>query len=417
MRNSPVCMPNAERTTMRDRLISFDEALRIIDELVPHLASGAEAVSVNNALGRRLAEDAIAALDVPPFDRAAVDGYALPDVSRNEYRIAGTLAAGSAWDRRLGDDECVKIMTGAPLPEGAAAVAMIEEVTESGGIIAVEPEKLKDKTNFSPRGEDLKAGAAVMKKGAQLGASAIGLLVSCGVGDVKVFPRIRSAIISTGAEIAGNIAQISHGKIMNSNGPMLAALCRENGIEVECEISVGDGAAETESAIEAAIEKSDLVLLSGGVSAGEFDCVPDALTNLGFEIRFRRVAVKPGKPATFATAGNKVAFGLPGNPVAVFLMFHLMALRAAAKMQGAHSRPQIVRTGIGRDLTRASAGRSEFVPAYSGGNGYFYPLEYHGSAHLAAAVSADGFIFIPAGVTHIAAGSDVQVYFFGGGTK
>ncbi len=399
---------------MSKSMIPLEKALLIIDEFTPLLPSKADTVAAKNALGRRLAEDAVSALDVPPFDRSAVDGYALPDVSEIEYKIAGTLSAGNAWNERLVKGECLKIMTGAPVPEGAAAVVMLEDVSEKDGAVSVEQSKIGLKSNISPRGEDVKSGGIVLKKGAKIDAAAIGLLVSCGIGEVKVFPEIATAIISTGAEIVREVSEISPGKIMNSNGPMLAALCAENGLRLAGEAAVGDGVAETEGAIRSALDVADLVLLSGGVSAGEFDCVPEALTNAGFDIHFRKVAVKPGKPAVFATSGNKVAFGLPGNPVAVYLMFHMMALRAAARMHGAARRQRIVTTGIGRDLTRKSAARAEFVPASGGDNGYFYPLEYHGSAHLAAAVSAGGFIFFPAGATHIAAGSDVRVYFFGG---
>lgn len=402
---------------MSNRMIPFEEALRIIDESVYPLDLIAETLAVKRVLGRRLAEDAISTLDVPLFNRSAVDGFALPDNLGGDYEIIGTLPAGRAWVRPLEKGECLKIMTGAPVPDGAAMIVMLEDVLATGSTITVDPSKLNDKINISPSGEDLQAGGVALKKGAQIGAAEIGLLISCGVCEVKVYPKLRAAIVSTGAEIVSDVSKISPGKIMNSNGPMLTALCGENGLEVVSEITVGDGLAEAEASVKAALEASDVVLISGGVSAGEFDCVPDALSNLGLDIPFRRVAVKPGKPSTFATGDRKVVFGLPGNPVAVYLMFHLMVLRAAARMQGASLQLQIVTSAIGRDYTRSSAARAEFVPASGGANGYFYPAEYHGSAHLAAAVSADGFIFVPAGVSHIAAGSDVQICFFGGRKK
>jgi molybdopterin molybdotransferase len=193
---------------------------------------------------------------------------------------------------------------------------------------------------------------------------------------------------------------------MNTNGPMLAGLAGALGIDVVSETSVGDDRDATVAALAAAFEAAQIVVLSGGVSVGAFDFVTDALSDAGLTVHFTRVAVKPGKPMTYACGPGKVAFGLPGNPVSVYLMFHLFVLRAVARMMGARLPPREYPVLMGAGFRRRKVERVEYVPCRLNA-GAAEPLDYHGSAHLAALTSADGFFIVPKGVAAVAAGDRV----------
>ena len=393
-------------------MIPLEDALKLIDERTPLISRPPESVAVGDALGRTLAAPAISALDLPPFDKAAVDGYAIPKTEGGIYRLVGNVRAGQVCAAALGDDKCVKVMTGAPVPRGASAVVMLEKACEKNGIVKISKGDIGAR-NICSKSEDVKSGEIAIEAGITLDAVRIGHLTACGVTEVSAAPRVRAAIISTGDELVDDPHQIRQGKIMNSNGPMLAALCTENGLDVTLEARVRDAESETFRIIETALGVSDLVLLSGGVSAGDCDHVPDALTRAGLNIHFDRVAVKPGKPATFATGGGKAVIGLPGNPVAVYIMFHLMAMRAVARLiSAAHSSLTVSARFVG-DFARKSAGRAEFLPVSIRDDGKLTPIDYHGSAHLGAAARADGFAFIPAGVSAVSAGEPVRLYILG----
>jgi len=388
------------------KMIPLDEALRTLDETLPDVKLCSETVSVHSALGRVLIVDQTSHLDLPPFDKSAMDGYAiLADDERDEYRLLETVAAGQIATKRLQPGTTVKIMTGAAVPPGAGRVIMVEHTKQHGDVVKVL--KHRGSTNICWQAEDIRRGDMILSAGTILSAVDITNLIACGVTEIQVVRRVRLAIISTGSEIVDSPVLLEPGKIMNANGPLLAALAAQYGLVVASEEFVRDDRAATAQALRTALDQADVVVLSGGVSVGDFDFVIEALADVGLKLHFSRVAVKPGKPMTYASAPGKVVFGLPGNPVSVYLTFHLFVLRAVALMTGAAAGLREFSLGLATDYQRRRAERVEYVPCKLTCDGAVKPVEYHGSAHLYALTEADGFFIVPTGVTELRAGDTV----------
>lgn len=387
-------------------MIPLEQAFEILDDGLHDVRLPVESMPARGALGRHLAGDHHARLDLPPFDKSAMDGYAIPSGDeRSTYRLLETVAAGQVGRRALEVGTAVKVMTGAPVPPGTGRVVMQERTEEADGIVKIL--EIDGPANICRQAEDVRTGDLILSGGARLGPLEIANLVSCGITDLTVHRRARAAVISTGDEIVDAVDLIAPGKIMNSNGPMLASLAESFGLEVALQDSVADDLAATVGVLRAALEKADIVMLSGGVSVGEFDFVERALEEIGLDAGFTRLAVKPGKPTVFAQEGSRVVFGFPGNPVSSFLMFHLFALRAVARMSSAAPLLREMRLRLGHDFERRKGRRLEFVPCTVGDNGTLSAVDYHGSGHLAAVLQADGFFQVPAGVRHVAADAEV----------
>jgi molybdopterin molybdotransferase len=361
---------------------------------------------VQEALGKILPTDQKSRLDLPPFDKSAMDGYAvLPGDQRNEYRLIETIAAGKLGTQKLAEGTTVKVMTGAAVPAGTGRVIMQEHTEEHGELVKVH--KHGGPSHVCKQAEDIKTGDVILKAGTRLGALEIANLISSGITTVEVSRQPRLSILSTGDEIVDDPAQIGPGKIMNSNGPMLAALARRHGLPVIGRRVLRDDEDATHRGIRAALEEADVAVLTGGVSVGQFDFVLDSLSEAGLRVRFSRLAVKPGKPTVFSWSDGKCAFGLPGNPVSAYLMFHLFVLRAAARMTGAAPPVREIRLRLSEDFSRRKLERLEFVPARLNQDGSVSAVEFHGSAHLAAVLQADGFFQSPIGVAKLKAGDEV----------
>jgi molybdopterin molybdotransferase len=386
--------------TKEKSMIALEEALGILDESLKGRRLDTESIPVREAAGRVLAEDQLSLLDLPPFNKSAMDGYAiLEGDERDEYRLLETVAAGYVESCKLSPGTTIKVMTGAPVPPGTGRVVMVEDTREEGGIVRV----LKRSTHrhICDKGEDLQAGQKIFSAGARLGALDVANLVGCGITRVPVYKALRVFIISTGDEIADSPGDLSPGRIMNVNGPLLSGLSAGYGLHVAGEASAPDTEAAIREALKKGLELSDVAILSGGISAGDFDFVPRVLQGLGFEIAFSRVAVKPGKPIVYAGGRDKLIFALPGNPVSVYLTFHLYVIRAARILWGSNAEPRRIMLPLKRDFSRRSPERCEFVPCRIDGDGRLEALKYHGSAHLAALGAADGFFIVPAGVSTI----------------
>ncbi|RPJ57916.1 MAG: molybdopterin molybdenumtransferase MoeA [Acidobacteria bacterium] len=389
-------------------MIPLEEAFRRLDIALENRSLPTQKVQVDQARGLFLAADVTSRLDLPPFDKSAVDGYALltGDYDREQYQLLETVAAGRPGKAELKAGTTVKVMTGAPLPAGAGRVVMLEDTIEQDGWVKVQ-RRTRD-ANLCRQAEDVRAGQVILTKGERLGALEIANLVGCGITEIDAVLPARVFIISTGDEIVDRPELIEPGKIMNSNGPLLSELAREHELPVVCEAWVPDDTSALKEMLHRAIQEADIVILSGGVSAGEYDYVPEVMKRLGITIHFDRLAVKPGKPTTFGTAPQSIVFALPGNPVAVYLMFKLMVLRAVARLSGAALTALQFRAPLLKDFRRGSGVRMEYVPARLTTEGTVERLEYHGSGHLTALMQADGFFVVPLGVTEIAAGERVQ---------
>jgi len=400
----------------RARMIPFEEALRRLDEACAGSLVPAEFLPLRAALGRTLRADQRARLDLPPFDKSAVDGYAVgddPAAPGAVYRVEGTTHAGDPPPGPLRPGAARKVMTGAPVPAGTARVVMREDVEAAGGSEGSEEDSVRilrasSGRNFCLRGEDLHAGDLVFVAGATIGPFELGNLISAGITEVEVSRPVRVALLSTGNEIVDDPAELGPARIMNSNGPMLAALAARHGLEAVVTGRVPDDLRATRSALELAGAESDLVVVSGGVSEGDSDHVAAALGQLRAEFLFTRVAVKPGKPATLALlpAGARV-LGLPGNPVSAWLMFHLLALRIVAHLTGSPVERRTFRLPLRAGFRRRAAERLEFVPARLDADGAVLPVSYHGSAHLSALATADGFFQVPVGTRELPEGAEV----------
>jgi molybdopterin molybdotransferase len=387
-------------------MIPLEKAIALLDETLMGFRLPTETLPVQEALGKVVRNDQKSRLDLPPFDKSAMDGYAvLPGDEREEYRLIETIAAGKLGTQKLTEGTTVKVMTGAAVPAGAGRVIMQEHTEEHGDRVRVH--KHKGPTHICKQAEDIKTGDVILEAGTRLGALEIANLISSGITTVEVFRQPRLSIISTGDEIVDDPSQIGPGKIMNSNGPMLAALAKWHGLPVAGRRMLRDDEEATHRGIRAALEEADVVVLTGGVSVGQFDFVLDSLDEAGLQVRFSRLAVKPGKPTVFCWSDGKCAFGLPGNPVSAYLMFHLFVLRAAARMTGAQPPVREIRLRLRKDFSRRKLERLEFVPARLGEDGTVAVVEFHGSAHLAAVLSADGFFQSPIGVAKLNAGDEV----------
>ena len=388
-------------------MILVEEAFGIVDDTVLGGRLESETVAVSRALGRTITADQVSGIDLPPFNKSAMDGYAVTAGNeRDEYRVIEFVPAGCIGEKPLTVGTAVKVMTGAAVPENAGKVIMVEHVRREGDKIFVVSHS--NESNICQQGEDVRRGDVILRSPAVPGPLEIGNLISVGITQVPVFRRIRVGIISTGNEIVDEPEQLVPGRIMNVNGPMLEALCDEHGLEVVSNSIVPDDAAATKDAIGRLLEKSDMILVSGGVSVGDLDFVSEAMTQTKLTVHFSRVAVKPGKPMTFASKESQVVFGMPGNPVSVFVMFHLFVLRAIRLMRGLEPEIRHVEFEMGEDYQRRKVNRMTYLPCRITDQGRLEAVEYHGSAHLRSLLDSDGFFVVPKGIAKVSAGESVR---------
>ncbi len=403
-------------------MLPLDRALAQVDRAVAPLATAwpSEEIPAAEALGRVLAEAPVSQLDLPPFDKSAMDGFALlagdpgltaspefPDQPGPFYRVSEVVAAGSVARSDLVPGQAVRIMTGAPVPPGADRVVMQEHTELRGDQVRLL--RSGGAPNICPRGEDIRRGDPVAQAGQRLAAVDLANLSACGVQRVRVARRVRLAVISTGDEVVRDPADLAPGRILDANGPMLAALAHTWGLDLALETHAPDDEQTTQRVVADALARADLVALSGGVSAGAFDHVQAALRSCGLDIAFSRLAVKPGRPMTFAHGPAGLVFGLPGNPVPVYLMFHLFVLRAAATLQGTSWPVRRLRLPLARDFSRRKIDRLEYVPAHIDDQGRAQRVRAHGTAHLLAQGRSDGFFAVPRGVGALEAGTAVEL--------
>ena len=393
-------------------LIGIDEARRRVLEAVRPLA--AEQVPLGEALGRVLAEEVRSAVDVPPFDGSAMDGFAVSAGARGSLRVDGESRAGSPSDRQVGPETAVRISTGAQVPEGTGAVVPLEQAEEDGAG-NVEVGAPASGANIRRRGEDLRAGDPVMAAGDTLSPAALGVLASVGLSAAGCAARPAVAIVATGDELVEPGEPLGRGQIWSSNPPALAGQVALAGGVSERAGRVPDDAAETRRALEQAVDAADVVCVSGGVSVGPHDHVKGALAAIGAEESFWGVALRPGKPTWFGTApgaGRPVlVFGLPGNPVSAMVIFHLFVRPALRALQGADpDAPRgvaVLDEPVARHPRRAQAVRCRLRHAADGLHAA--PTGPQGSHMLTSMLAADALALVQAGDGALEAGERVQV--------
>jgi molybdopterin molybdotransferase len=347
-------------------MISVEEALEILLSNLPERK--VEQVPFQAALGRILAEKLIATSDVPPFHKSAVDGYAVISADvRNapiELRRIGESRAGGGIPGRLQPGETMAIMTGAPVPDGADAIQMIElckPATGGGQVSILKPVEAGD--NFAPRGHEAKAGDSVLEAGHRVGPAEIAVMATFGYTQVKVYRKPRVAIFATGDELV-EFNQIPRpDQIRNSNAYCLASQLKLMDLDADYLGIVRDDKDELRRQMLSGLER-DVLIITGGVSMGEYDFVHHVFRDLGLEILFNKVAIKPGKPTVFARREDKLIFGLPGNPISALITFECFVRPVLGRLCGVKS-PELPRMKgeLLADM-RQSPGRTAFMPAW-----------------------------------------------------
>jgi molybdopterin molybdotransferase len=362
-----------------------------------------------HALNRVLAEDVFADMDMPPFNKSAMDGYACRhrDLGR-ELKIIEEIPAGSVPNKIIGENQCARIMTGAMVPEGADFVLM-KEFAEKSGPDTIRCTKPSQHSNICYRAEDLREGDRILSKGTLLNPSHIAVLATFGIYWPLVFSIPAVAVISTGNELVEPDQVPREQQIRNSNGPQLMAQLEKMGISADYLGIVNDCEQDVYDSLHYALGKYDVILISGGVSVGDYDYVPAVLEKLGAVIQLHGLNVKPGKHLLFATLKGKAVFGLPGNPVSSFVQFELLVRQFLLKKMGCEKNSTELNVPMAVNYYRQKAENLLFVPVSFTDDGMVQPVEYHGSAHIHAYTMADGILEIPVGKNELMKGEFVHV--------
>lgn len=395
-------------------LLSYEKAREVIDSHIKPITR-IEPVALDNAVGRVLAENFVATMDIPPFNRAAMDGYAVK--SRDTFgagqfrprslKIAGSVHAGEKPTIRIKSGECLQISTGAMMPASTDAVMMVEDTEREADAVKVFKAVVPG-ANVGKRGEDIKRGVTILKEGAFLDAGKIGVLASHGLTDVQVYGKPVVAVLPTGEEVvpAGNA--LKPGQLYDINSHTISALVLDNGgTPVNIGIT-GDSVAELSATIKDAL-KNDLVVLSGGSSVGERDLLVDVIEGWG-EVLFHGLQVKPGKPTIFAVIEGKPLMGMPGYPTSCLLNSYLFLLPAVRKM--AHLPPR-KGASIDAKLSRrvpGSTGRRQFLTVKLVGDEAVPVFKESGA--ITSIADADGYIEIPENIDLLEKGEPVTVTLF-----
>ncbi len=410
-----------------DQLLSFPDALDVVlahARVVPQPTT--ETVALVEAQGRVLAEAVVADRDQPPFDRSTRDGFAVvasqvsDDATPTERTVLGLVRAGEVWTgKAVTPSTAVEIMTGAPVPEGANAVVMVEHATVSGSTLQIAPGRPPAPgQNIVPRGAELRAGAPAVTRGVRLGAAELAAAASLGAARCSVFRQPRVAILSTGDELVGLEETPAAHQIRNSNTYALAALVQQAGGVADRLSIARDTLQALRLALGEATASADLLLLSGGVSAGKYDLVETALAECGARFHFTGVRMQPGKPVVFGTlprAGRPDLpfFGLPGNPISTEVTFTCFAAPLLQALAGGSE--LLPRLALARldEPTGANASITRLLPARLTSSftrkATVRITPWQGSGDLAANARSNCFVLLPPGADPLAAGDLVTV--------
>lgn len=380
-----------------------------------------EHLALRTTLGRILAEDVVSPIDVPSHTNSAMDGYALrgTDLAQdgvNVLRCVGTALAGAPFPGRAGPRECVRIMTGAPLPAGTDTVVMQEQATREGDRVRVAGRHHRGE-NVRQAGEDLSQGETVLQTGRRLTAADLGMLASLGRAELSVFRRPRVAFFSTGDELRSIGEPLAEGDVYDSNRYSLYGMLIRDGVELRDLGVVRDDPQRTREGLRDAAAGSDVVITSGGVSVGEADYIKDVLTELG-EVDFWKIAMKPGRPLTFGRIGEAWFFGLPGNPVSVMVTYYQFVRPALRQLMGETDTAPLILPARCASRLRKRPGRTEFqrgiLSTGQDGGLEVSKTGAQGSGVLRSMSLANCFILLPEDSTGAEPGEMVNVQPFQG---
>jgi molybdopterin molybdotransferase len=369
-----------------------------------------ERVPLADVAGRVTAEPARAAVDLPPFPSSAMDGFALRAADApGTLAVVGRIAAGSPAARPLGPGEAMAISTGGVVPDGADAVARIEDVVEADGSVEV-PESVEPGTHVRPRGGDVRAGDVVVPAGTRLGPAQVGALAAAGIAALVCARRPRVVVLATGSELVPPGDPLRPGQVYEANALMLAASLAAAGAEVERLAPVADDGEAHRRALERALA-ADVLVTSGGVSVGPHDLVRRVEAELGVEEVFWGVAVKPGKPVSFGRRGRTLVFGLPGNPVSSLVGCELFVKPALRALQGLADPLPPFESGLLAAALRRNPGRDELVRARArerDGAVELEPIAGQESHMIGRAAAANALVHVARGEGELAAGAGVR---------
>ena len=407
-----------------DAMITMEEAI----DLVVASTGTIEEIQIDlmDALGRILAQDVVSDIDMPPFNKATMDGYAVigEDLANASTDNPGVLdvveeiPAGAVPKHTISSGQASGIMTGAPVPPGADAVVMVEdtETNQNGDSVRIFASTASGK-NIAPQGEDVRKNQRVLRSGCHIRPPEIGILAAVGCVRVPVRRKPVVGIVATGSEIVEPKNLPAPGQIRNSNGYSMAAQIENAGAEARYLGIVADDSGALEDVISRGLDECDIFLLSGGVSAGLYDLVQGAMKSCGVTVHFDRIKMKPGKPLTFGTKGDKLIFGLPGNPVSAVVGLELLVRPAIRGMQGIRTLHHRTVVGNLEDRFEQVPGRKQFVPACSVEEDGLWRSKWvghHGSADLFSLASANSLFVVDSEVESLEPGSDVEIILLAG---
>ncbi len=395
-------------------LLSFEEAERIIDANIEPITR-VEAINIDDCFNRTLAKDVIATRNTPPFDRAAVDGYALKardtfGVSRQNPKmldIVDVLYAGAMPRKRLTAGESIQIATGAKMPQGADAVVMIEDVSQEDRRVKV-IKSVYPGANVALKGEDIRKGELVLEKSFILDPAKIGVLASQGISRVSVYEKPKVAVIPTGEEIGEVGKSLKQAQIYDINSHTISAVAKENGCLPLRSNVVGDNAQEIKATLERAL-KADLVVFTGGSSVGVKDLLFGILEESG-DVFFHGIQIKPGKPTMFAKVKGKPVLGMPGYPTSCLINAYILLVPALRKMAHLPPKRRLTVDAILNERVSGSVGRKQFLPVKVEENRAI-PI-FKGSGAITATAKADGYIIINENIDILEKGEPVTVTLF-----
>ncbi|MCG7343601.1 molybdopterin molybdotransferase MoeA [Sporosarcina sp. ACRSL] len=401
--------------------IPVAEAIRFVME---HAAPiGTEVVSLEDAYGRVLAEPIIAKHDVPPFDRSPYDGFAIRSLdsagasgdNRISFSVIGEIGAGFVGDKPIGEKEAYRIMTGAQIPENADAVVMLEQTVETAsGFTLRKPFEAGE--NISYKGEDAKEGELLIEADSLIHPGTVALLATFGYAEVKVAKKPVAGILSTGTELLDVADELVPGKIRNSNGPMIRAQLKRMGIDYKSFGMMADDLDACTTVVEQAIAETDILITTGGVSVGDYDYLPAIYERLGAKVLFNKVAMRPGSVTTVAVLGNKLLFGLSGNPSACFTGFELFTRPAIlAMMGGTAPYMPLMKAKLGEDFTKPNP-FTRFIRAtwnLTSDGIKAVPAGFNKSNAVSSIARGNCLIVLPSGTRGFTEGDEVDILLVG----
>jgi molybdopterin molybdotransferase len=388
-------------------MLEYAEALERILSATEALPP--ERVDLENALHRVLAEDVFSDMNMPPFNKSAMDGYACRQSDLgNELEVIETLYAGKLPEMKIGTNQCYKIMTGAMVPDPADVVFRQEDALAVGDsrVICIRPSR---NSNICTLGEDVRVGDMLLSRSTLINPRHLPVLATAGVIRPSVYQLPQVTFFATGTELVEpGVTPLPH-QIRNSNASQVGGQLAAMNIRATYGGIIPDEESVLEDKLKEAMNSCQVTILTGGVSVGDFDLVPEILSRLGFDILITATAIKPGKPMVFARKGSRWCFGLSGNPVSSFVQFELYVKPFLYKLSGYDFKPEKLWLPFGDEYNRSYAGRMNFIPVNVTPEMNVVPVGFHGSAHIHALSGAGYLMEVPIGVKSIKKGERVYV--------